>query len=63
MDNLPPLYLENEIATNLRAALQATNSIRMNISVRGHNSFIVIPYNICDLQYRTIVFALAAIAG
>ena len=32
-------------------------------SVRGHNSSGVIPYCICDLQYCTIVFAPAAIAG
>jgi hypothetical protein len=28
MDNLPPLHLENEIATGLRAASQATDTIR-----------------------------------
>ncbi len=29
----------------------------------GHNSFSVIPHSICDLQYCTIVFAYAAVAG
>jgi hypothetical protein len=32
-------------------------------TVRGHNSFSVIPYSICDLQYCTMVFAPAAVAG
>jgi len=31
LDNLPPLYLENEIATSLRAASQATDCICMDI--------------------------------
>ena len=31
LDNLPPIYFENEIAISLRAASQATNSSRMDI--------------------------------
>ena len=30
MDNLPPLHLENEIATGLRATSQAIDTIRMD---------------------------------
>ena len=29
MENLPPLHLENEVATSLRATSQATNTNRM----------------------------------
>jgi hypothetical protein len=35
----------------------------MDKTVKGHNSFSVIPYCICDLQYCTMVFAPAAVAG